>query len=203
MKKSTADYWAPRINAEWRKTVQGIVNVGRELIAAKAACPHGEYSRLFKGSDNPVPEPVPFTIHTADRLMRIAARPAIADCAHAHSLPQSWATLHELARLDDDEIVAGISAGEINRKMTRADAVALRGTPRVKAAPADDLCVIVNEAFGAVYDKYSSRLDVISRRVVIEHLERLLAKLRHEQTEESSGEEAGPPAPDCHYAEAM
>lgn len=203
MKKSHADYWAPRINAEWRKTVQGIVNVGRELIAAKAACEHREFSRLFKGSDNPVPEPVPFTIHTADRLMRIAARPAIADCAHAHSLPQSWATLHELARLDDDEIVAGISAGEITREMTRADAVALRGTPRGKAAPADDLCVIVNEAFGAVYDKYSSRLDVISRRVVIEHLERLLAKLRHEQTEESSAEEAGPPAPDCHYAEAM
>jgi hypothetical protein len=203
MKKSNAEYWAPRITAEWRKSVEGILNVGRALSAAKEACEQGEFSRLFKGSDNPVPEPVPFTIHTADRLMRIATRPALADCAHAHSLPQSWATLHELTHLDDERIVVGIEAGEITPKMTRAEAAAMRGDRKAKPARNDDLCVIVNEAFGAVYDKYSSRLDVISRQVVIEHLEKLLAKLRHEQTEESSGEESGPSAKDCHYAEAM
>lgn len=194
MKKSHADYWAPRINAEWRKSVQGIVSVGRELMAAREACEHGEFSRLFKGHDNPVAEPLPFTIHTADRLMRIAARPAIADCAHAHSLPQSWATLHELANLSDERIVAGIKAGEITPEMTRAKAAALRGPRKAKAAPDDDLSVIVSEAIGAIYDKYSTRLNAASRQVVIEHLEGLLEKLRHEQAEE--------PSTDCQYAEA-
>lgn len=129
MKKTLADYWSPRINAEWRKSVQGILNVGRQLIAAKEACEHGEFIRLFKGSDNAVPDPVPFGIHTADRLMAIAAKPAIADCAHAHTLPQSWATLYELTKLDDAEITARIEAGEITPEMTRSQAAALRADP--------------------------------------------------------------------------
>jgi hypothetical protein len=194
VKKTVADYWAPRINAQWRKSVEGIVGVGHQLIAAKEACEHGEFVRLFKGSENAVAEPVPFGIHTADRLMAIAVKPAIADCAHAHTLPQSWATLYELAKLDDAEITARIAAGEITPDMTRSEAAALRCGRSMKHAPDDELCVIVSEAFGAVYDKYSSRLDAVSRRVVIEHLEGLLEKLRHEQAEESSA--------DCLYAEA-
>ena len=54
MRRATADYWAPRINAEWRKSVEGILNVGRELIAAKESCEHGEFLRLFKGHDDAV-----------------------------------------------------------------------------------------------------------------------------------------------------
>lgn len=129
MKKSFAEYWAPRINAEWRRSVQGILNVGRQLIAAKEACEHGEFMRLFKGSENALPDPVPFGIHTADRLMAIATKPAIADCAHAHNLPQSWATLYELTKLDDEQITSHIEAGEITPDMTRAEAVALRADP--------------------------------------------------------------------------
>lgn len=99
------------------------------MIAAREACEHGEFVRLFKGSENAVAEPVPFGIHTADRLMAIAAKPAIADCAHAHTLPQSWATLYELTKLDDAEITTRIEAGEITPDMTRAQAVALRADP--------------------------------------------------------------------------
>jgi hypothetical protein len=202
MKKSNAEYWAPRITAEWRKSVEAVIGVGRQLIAAKEAC-KGEFTRLFKGSDNAVSDPLPFTVNTAERIMAVARHPILSDSAHVQTLPQSWGTLYELTKVPETDLAEAIATGKITPEMTRAEAAALRGRPRVKAAPADDLCVIVNEAFGAVYDKYSSRLDVISRRVVIEHLERLLAKLRHEQTEESLGEEAGPPAPACHYAEAM
>jgi len=183
MKKSTADYWAPRINAEWRKSVQGIVNVGRELSAAKAACEHGEFSRLFKGSDNPVPEPVPFTIHTADRLMRIAARPAIADCAHAHSLPQSWATLHELAHLDDDEIVAGITAGEITPEMTRAEAVALRADPiqRPASPPHEAIAAAVKNAVTKLVGSLTTpaQFEYVRRR--LERMKEFLSELEAER----------------------
>lgn len=129
MKKTNAEYWAPRINAEWRKSVEGILNVGRQLIAAKEACEHGEFLRLFKGHANAVSEPVPFGDKTAQRLMAIVDCDAISNGAHAHHLPQSWATLYELSHLGDEQIVAGIKAGEITPDMTRADAAALRADP--------------------------------------------------------------------------
>lgn len=195
MKKTFADYWAPRINAEWRKSVECIVNVGRQLMAAKEACEHGEFMRLFKGSDNAVSEPVPFGIHTADRLMAIAAKPAIADCAHAHTLPQSWATLYELTKLDDAEITARVEAGEITPEMTRSQAAALRADPIER--PQRELCVVVWEAFTSVYAKYSWKLDSHSRRYVIERLHSMLLLLEEEQRDDvgnASGAAAATPA---------
>jgi hypothetical protein len=129
VKKTLADYWAPRINAQWQRSVEGIVGVGRQLIAAKEACEHGEFARLFKGHANVVQEPVPFTLNTAERLMRVARHPVLSNPAHVQSLPQSWGTLHELALLDDDTLAAGIKAGEITPEMTRSQAAALRADP--------------------------------------------------------------------------
>jgi hypothetical protein len=187
MKKSNAEYWAPRITAEWRKSVEGILNVGRQLSAAKKACEHGEFMRLFKGSDNPVPEPVPFTIHTADRLMRIAARPAIADCAHAHSLPQSWATLYELAHLDDDRIVAGMAAGEITPEMTRADAAALRADPiqRPASPPHEAIAAAVKNAVTKMVGSLTTpaQFEYVRRR--LEQMKEFLSEL---EAERCSGE---------------
>lgn len=129
MKKSLADYWAPRINAQWQKSVEGIVGVGRQLIAAKEACEHGEFARLFKGHANVVQDPVPFTLNTAERLMRVARHPVLSNRAHGQSLPQSWRTLYELSQLDDDTLAAGIKAGEITPETTRSQAAALRADP--------------------------------------------------------------------------
>jgi hypothetical protein len=86
--KKRAEYWAPRISAEWRKSVEAIIGVGRQLIAAQAAC-NGEYLRLFKGHDNPVSEPLPFTANTAGRIMAVARHPILSDSAHVQTLPQS------------------------------------------------------------------------------------------------------------------
>lgn len=190
MKKSHADYWAPRINAEWRKSVQGIVNVGRELMAAREACEHGEFSRLFKGHDNPVTEPLPFTIHTADRLMMIAARPAIADCAHAHNLPQSWATLHELAHLPDERIVAGIEAGEITPEMTRSQAVALRADPLRRPEP--PVHEAMAEAIKNAATKFIGQLTTPEQfAYVLSRLDRLSRFISEQQQEMSGAVPAG------------
>ncbi len=126
MKKNCAEYWAPRINAEWRKSVEGVLGVGRQLIAAKEACEHGEFLRLFKGHQNEVSEPVPFGEDAAQQLMKVASNPVIANTDHGRYLPQSWRTLYELTKLDDEQIVAGIKAGEITADMTRSDAHSLR-----------------------------------------------------------------------------
>lgn len=186
MKKTKANYWAPRINAEWRKSVDGILNAGRQLIAAKEACDHGEFLRLFKGTDNAVSDPVPFGIHTADRLMAIAAKPAIADCAHAHTLPQSWCTLYELTKLDDEQIVAGIKAGEITPSMTRAEASALRSDPveKPEQPPHEEMADAVKNAV----TRFVGRLTTPEQFLYVRsRLERMLDFLSQMEAEHGSG----------------
>jgi len=129
VKKTQAEYWAPRINAEWRKSVEGILGVGRQLIAAKEACEHGEFLRMFKGHDNVVSEPVPFGADAAQQLMKVASHSVISNTEFVRHLPQSWGTLYELTKLDDGQIVAGIEAGEITPTMTRTQAANLRADP--------------------------------------------------------------------------
>jgi hypothetical protein len=148
VKKSSADYWAPRISAEWRKSVEGIVRVGLALVAAKAACEHGEFLRLFKGHPEAVADPVPFGEDTAERLMKVASHPVLSDSAHGRSLPQSWRTLYELTKLEDEQILAGIKAGEIGPEMTRSQAAALRVEPIVRPdkPPHEELAAAVKNA---------------------------------------------------------
>jgi hypothetical protein len=129
MKKTTADYWAPRINAEWRKSVEGILNVGRQLIAAKEACEHGEFLRLFKGGDDVVGEPLPFTVNTAERIMAVARHPVLSKSAHVQSLPQSWGTLYELTKVPEVDLAEAIATGKITAEITRSQAAALHADP--------------------------------------------------------------------------
>jgi hypothetical protein len=148
MKKTRADYWAPRINAEWRKSVEGIIGVGRQLIAAKKACEHGEFLRLFKGHDNAVSKPVPFGERTAERLIAVASHAVILNPTHVSNLPQSWGTLYELTKLDDDTLIAGIKAGEITPDMTRSQAAALHADPveKPETPPHEEMASAVKNA---------------------------------------------------------
>ena len=186
MKKTKADYWAPRINAEWRKSVEGILNAGRQLIAAKEACEHGEFLRMFKGHDKVVSDPVPFTPETAERLMAICNKPSLANAAHAQHLPQSWYTLYELTKLDDEQIVASIKAGEITAEMTRAQASALRVEPSVQVdqPPHEEMADAVEQAVARFIGRLNSPQQFVYVR---RRLERLLEFLTEEETEHGIG----------------
>lgn len=61
--------YAAKINAAWQKSLEGILEAGRELIAAKADpdLPHGEFEAMI-GSD------LLFGASTAQRLMKIARK---------------------------------------------------------------------------------------------------------------------------------
>ena len=205
MKKTKADYWAPRINAEWRKSVDGILNVGRQLIAAKEACEHGEFLRLFKGNLNAVREPVLFGIDAAQRLMKVAGHPVLANADQSRHLPQSYQTLYELTQLDDDDtiegmkrgdvplemsaVTAGIKAGEITPDMTRADAAALRADPVEK--PEREICVLAWEAVSTAYAKYADKLGEDDRLFVLERLESLVRLIKQEASPDASRRQRG------------
>jgi hypothetical protein len=128
--------WAARITACWRASVEAILEVGRLLIAAKEALPHGQFGPMIKSE-------LPFTESTAQRLMTIAADQRLSNPAHVQHLPPSWGTLYELTKLPDDEFEAKISDGTIRPDMMRRDLAppkaeapgpALQPTPLPRAA---------------------------------------------------------------------
>lgn len=186
MKKTKADYWAPRINAEWRKSVEGILNVGRQLISAKEACEHGEFLRLFKGHEIAVSETVPFGERSAEMLMEVAGNKVISNPKFVSDLPQSWGTLYELTKLEDEQIVAGIKAGEITAEMTRAEASALRVEPSVQVdqPPHEEMADAVEKAVA----RFIGRLDSPQQFVYVRRrFERLLEFLTEEENEHGIG----------------
>jgi hypothetical protein len=189
MKKNCAEYWAPRINAAWRKSHERTIAIGRELISAKKSCEHGEFLRMFRGHEHAVIATVPFGIRYGDMLMSVAAHPVLSDWKHASNLPQSASTLYELTKLDDEHIVAGIKAGEITADMTRADATALR-SDAVKH-PERELCVLAWEALSGAYAKYADKLGEDDRLFVLERLESLVRLIKQEASPDASRKQRG------------
>jgi hypothetical protein len=186
MKKTKADYWAPRINAEWRKSVEGILNVGRELIAAKEACEHGEFLRLFKGHDKAVSEPLPFGERSAEMLIKIASNSVISNPKFTSDLPQSWYSLYELSRLDEQTLVAGIKCGEINSETTQSQAKSLHCDPidQPDQPPHEEMADAVEKAVA----RFIGRLDSPQQFVYVRRrLERLLQFLTEEENEHGIG----------------
>ena len=79
----TRDEYVEKIVAGWNKTRDGILEVGRWLIEAKTNLEHGDFLPMIE-------EQLPFSNHTADRLMAIASCPYISNVAHGLHLPPSW-----------------------------------------------------------------------------------------------------------------
>jgi hypothetical protein len=89
----------------------------------------------------------------------------------------------KIAQLPDEDFESWVSGcREAGEEMTQAAALRLAAEYLADpiGRPERELCVIVSEAFGAVYDKYASQLDESSRQYVIERLESLLDLLKQE-----------------------
>jgi len=164
-----ATYYAAVINSEWRKSVESVLEVGRLLIQAKEKCQHGEFMRLFKGHEQSVAEPVPFSVNTAERLIAVACNAVISNPAHVQSLPQSWGTLYELTKLDDETLIAGIKSGEITPDTTRAQAAALHADPveKPEKPPHEEMADAVKNAVTRLVGHLTTReqFDYVRRRL--------------------------------------
>jgi N6-adenosine-specific RNA methylase IME4 len=106
--------WASRIAAEWRRSLSAILEVGRLLTEAKDALPHGEFGAMIESE-------LPFGARTAQMLMTIAADERLSNPKHASHLPPSWATLHELTKLPDDQFAAALRDNVIRPDMERRE----------------------------------------------------------------------------------
>ena len=71
-----------------------IIDVGRLLLGAKAALPHGQFEPMIR-------DRLPFGESTARRLMIIAEYSILSKRAHGHVLPPAWRTVYEVKGLRD------------------------------------------------------------------------------------------------------
>jgi hypothetical protein len=92
-----------RVSETWSHAVSG-----KEGAAA------GEFLKMIEHD-------LPFTASTAQRLMKIAADPKIANAARAQLLPPAWGALYELTKLPAATFEQAAASGTINPSMTRKD----------------------------------------------------------------------------------
>ena len=120
-KTRTRKEWAAIINADWRKSIERIIQTGRDLIAAKEQLPHGEYGKMFAKKE------VLFSQDMAQRLMRIAQHPQISNPSARTKLPTSWTVLKALSYLSEDDFHDAEEKGLINNNLNLRTAQAISG----------------------------------------------------------------------------
>ena len=118
--------WADGVTRQYRKFVDNVVAIGRELFRIKAQCPHGTFERMFKGNLYSVATPIPFGIRAAEMFMAVAAHPILSKANHGSFLPSSYRTLYELSRLPTAVLTKALSTGLIHPEMERQDALFLQ-----------------------------------------------------------------------------
>ncbi|HJS76753.1 MAG TPA: DUF3102 domain-containing protein [Burkholderiales bacterium] len=184
-----ADQWADRICTQLGKTVESILEVGRLLVSAKAALPHGEFGRMFKEGL------VPFGQSTADKLIAIAKHPVLSNSDHGPNLPPSWRTLYELTKADGAKLRAALKNEVIRPDMKRRDIQALlppkrHASRRHAPTPAATDVTEYRTASGRVYFQIahmlSDEFDALSpedQDDLLTMLDQMLAELRANRLE--------------------
>lgn len=114
----TRPEWAAIINADWRKSIEGIIQTGRDLVAAKAELPHGEFTSMIQ-------EDLSLSVSTAEGLMNIAKNRLIVKSVSTGILPPSWAILSQLSRMKEADLQDAISSGLITSKSSLRQARAV------------------------------------------------------------------------------
>lgn len=102
------------ITTHWQKSVESILEVGHLLLQAKSALAHGNFVVMIE-------EQTPFSIRTAQMLMKVAHHPVLANAQHVALLPPSWGTLAELARVEPADLEQAIAAGTVRPDMSKND----------------------------------------------------------------------------------
>lgn len=98
--------WADRVRGHLARTIEGIVAAGRDLAAAKADLPHGQWLPMLAEAG--------INERSARMLMGAAENVVLANPCNARVLPAGdYTMLYHLSRLPEAELQAAIDAGEV------------------------------------------------------------------------------------------
>jgi len=111
---SARQTWAQSIRAKYARSVEAVIEVGREIIDAKAALPHGEFEAM-------VCRDLPFKERAARMYMAVARNKRLLDLEVRPILPTALTTLHAIAQLDQDVFDAMLADGVISAEKTHQD----------------------------------------------------------------------------------
>jgi hypothetical protein len=120
-----------KIKASWQKAVIGIIETGQLLIEAKAALPHGRFTKLF---DKEIGD-LPFGKETAQRLMKVARNKVLTNAAYTPFLPACWYTLSTLSRAPDEQLERWILDGSVHPELRQLDAIKLVNPSKTAPEP--------------------------------------------------------------------
>jgi hypothetical protein len=195
--RRTIDEWAQIIRADIRRSVEGIIAAGRNLVEARNEVGHGEWLPLLKH--------IGIGERTAQRLMFIANNLRLANPTHVSHLPPSWGTVYELVKLlPPDVLEAKIIDGTITPEITRAEIARLKGRPKwptrvngkpppkFDADPIDDkqlvrFEILVSPASVGEIDRNIARHPGVSREQMVEHaVETLCSELRRKRLKQEA-----------------
>lgn len=109
--------WVDKIRPHLTQAIESIVATGRDLIAAKEELPHGSFGPLL--------DELGLSPRVAQRFMRIAEHPVIANATPESLLPAALSVLDELARLTENELTEALESGEVTPSTTRVAAKAI------------------------------------------------------------------------------
>jgi len=132
----TRTQWVDRIASTWQDSAENVIGayfkIGSDLLAAKDDLDHGEFLAMIESD-------LPFGKRTAQRLIKIATDPRLANATHVSRLPPAWGTLYELTRLEDEEFFRLMDDGTIRPDMERKEVNKVR---RIATVEADEARVL-------------------------------------------------------------
>jgi len=108
------DVLADRIRPHLLAAVDNIITAGNELLNAKSVLPHGQFGPLL--------DKLGLSRQTANRFMRVANNPVLANRSPVGGLPAAVSVLDVLTQLDDDELESALESGTVTSATTRAEA---------------------------------------------------------------------------------
>jgi hypothetical protein len=126
-RRKTRKEWAAECRGWQRKTVEGLIGLGKTLIKAKHDLnQHGEWL--------PMLDDLKMDVRFAQRVMALARNPRFSKASNLTHLPYVLSALAELARLSDADFEAGKQSGAINPSTTAKQArqlISVKVTPAV------------------------------------------------------------------------
>jgi hypothetical protein len=124
--KKTRAQWAEEARGFQRKTVEGLIGLGKTLIKAKDDLDHGDFGDLLR-------DDLKMDVRFAQRVMRLARNPRFLKASNLTHLPAALSALGALADLPENAFERGLAIGAINPSTTAAQARTL--TLQVEHAP--------------------------------------------------------------------
>jgi hypothetical protein len=202
--RSLPEFWLPQLQSasdqfeqSLRSSLSKAIDLGKQLIAAKEALPHGEFGKLFSDHKQPVAGALGMNARWAQKVMLMASNPAIANASYKTHLPANLDAVYDLACMTAPALTAAIESGKVRPGMTRQEAKALKqeaagkavALKREKQPACDDVLpydpeteVIEKQAEWGLWllnflAKHPSRRIRVSAQLLVQHLQNIVGEV--------------------------